>query len=69
LFCQVPFEQLWGCCPLHCIWPGAQLPAHAPLWQVEFVHVTDPPQVPEDVHVCTPLPVAEHCVAPGRQTP
>jgi hypothetical protein len=70
LFCQVPPEpQFCGCCPLHCSWPGAHDPAHAPATQVEFVHVTGLPHVPAEVQVSTPLPEAEHCVAPGAQTP
>ncbi len=40
-----------------------------PAVQVEFVQVTGLPHVPDAVHVCTPLPEDEHCVAPGAQTP
>ncbi len=64
-----PELQFWGCWPLHCVWPGAQLPEHAPLTQVEFEHVAGLPQVPLELHVWTPLPDAEHWVLPGLQTP
>jgi hypothetical protein len=61
LFCHIPAElQSCGCCPLHWSCPGAHEPAHAPETHVEFVHVTELPQVPVEVHVCTPLPDAEH---------
>jgi hypothetical protein len=71
LFCHMPVDvlQFCGCCPLHCVWPGEQLPAQAPATHVELVHVTEEPHVPLLVHVCTPLPDIEHCVWPGAHVP
>jgi hypothetical protein len=43
------------------VWPGEQLPTHAPPEQVELTHATGAPHMPP-LHVCTPLP--EHCVSP-----
>jgi hypothetical protein len=39
------------------------------LTHVWFEHATAVPQLPVASHVCTPLVVVEHCVAPGVQTP
>jgi hypothetical protein len=70
LFCQLPLPlQFCGCWPLHCFWPATQLPEHTPPTHVELLQVTELPHVPAEVHVCTPLPEEEHCVAPGVHTP
>jgi hypothetical protein len=67
---QVPFA-VQVCTPLpeaeHCAAPGAHTPWHAPLTHAWLVQAAAVPQVPMELHVCTP-PVA-HCVAPGTQTP
>jgi hypothetical protein len=66
---HVPLEQVWGCWPLQLSCPGAHEPVHWPLMHVELLHVTELPQVPEVVHVWTPLPELEHCVWLGAHVP
>jgi hypothetical protein len=34
VLCQEPAAlHVWGCCPVHCIAPGVQLPEHKPALQ------------------------------------
>jgi hypothetical protein len=51
---------------LHCLCPGAQTPAHAPLTQVWLVHVFEPDQFPL-AHVCGVL--LKQRVCPGPHNP
>jgi hypothetical protein len=39
----------------------------APLTHAWFVHAAGIPQLPDELHVCTPLP--EHCVEFGEHDP
>jgi hypothetical protein len=41
----------------------------APLTHTEPLHATVEPQVPIELHVCTPEPVLSHCVVPGVHMP
>lgn len=59
--------QLCASFPEHCFCPGAHEPWQYPETQVWLVHPTAVPQVPEVVHIWTPLP--EHCREPGTHTP
>src|SRR5271166_2946972 len=69
VFCHMPLTHDCGCWPLQFIWPGEHAPEQDPFEQVEPEHVTAPPHVPDAVQVSTPLPEAEHCVAPGAHAP
>jgi hypothetical protein len=48
--------------------PGAHEPVHAPPMHVSFMQSTAVPHWPHASHVCTPLLVALHCLAPGVHT-
>jgi hypothetical protein len=37
--------------PAQVVWPGAQVPVHAPETQVWLLHVVPTVQVPEELHV------------------
>jgi hypothetical protein len=53
--------------PEQVVWPGAQVPVHAPLTHAWLVQATGELQAPVAVQVSTPLP--EHVVWPGAHTP
>jgi hypothetical protein len=55
--------------PEQVFWPGAQLPAHAPLAHVWFTHACAAPQLPLVSHVSKPLLDESHCVPPGEHDP
>jgi hypothetical protein len=72
-FCHEPFTHVCVSVPqlpqgTGFVVPGAHDPVHAPAEHVSPTHATALPHWPHASHVCTPLVLVLHCLAPGVHT-